>query len=110
MGSDRLALELGILMFITPMLGILNVYLEVFRTRRDLLVLNGDSDHSILPIDETYEGALLDGLTNNKNYSVTDACSRYLYVSTIPSNLILLVAKCATYFACMWFKSLGYKR
>lgn len=102
LNHDRLGIEIGFLACATSMLVMLNVFSEILRIRNDLLVLNGDSEHSILPIDETYEGALQEGLGNSEHYSVIDACRRYLCIATLPSIIFIAMVKSATSYVTPW--------
>lgn len=65
------------------------ILIEIIRVRTDLLVLNGDSAHSILPLDESYEGGMVQAAVGVPDYDVMDTAFRYAKLCTLPSVIVL---------------------
>lgn len=86
-------LELGLVLSAGAGIYLCRTVVEIVRTRLDLAVLNGDSDHTVIPIDETFEGGLSEGLSSTKDYDVWQTMSRYLIVATAPTAVV---------YACSW--------
>ena len=80
--------NLGLILCMSAVLLPCRVLSDIIRIRTDLYVLNGDSDHSIIPIDDTYENDVVASGLRTEDYDYYDAATRYLAVSVLPRFLI----------------------
>lgn len=76
---------------------------EVVRVRTDLLILN--SEQSVLPIDESFEGGLTTAAVSNEHYDVMDTVRRYIRIALIPETAIYTIWGILTILHVAWPRS-----